>query len=328
MIFSDLSHRYGIESALFGSSKKMNEVFERINQLRQTHTPVLIYGENGTGKELVAHTIHQNSPHRHGEFIVVNCSATPSHLIQSRLLSHEKEGLTHTTKNRRGLLQMANKGTLFLHEIDELHIDLQDKLLYLLKEGCVLPVGRQGAFSSPRIMATTNCNLEMMREKKTFWKEVLDCTTPIFMPPLRERMEDLEGLIQSILKQKKSKMRGIKPEALEKLKPYRWPGNVSELKDLIEGVLMVEDSDFITLKSLPENIQKKTLDHTQVDIPSNYMGPLDFDVFKAETEKGFIIRALKANCGKINKTVEQANIPKNTLLRKIKKYNINVQKIS
>ena len=151
---------------------------------------------------------------------------------------------------------------------------------------------------------------------------------PIFIPPLRERIDELKGLIESILKRDTHlhKIKGIQPKALNILKSYRWPGNVSELKDVIEKALMFEDSEFITLKVIPENIRREALDHIQIGIPNNYIGPLDFDVFKSETEKEFIIRALKANCGRINKTVLQSNISKNTLLRKIKKYNIDVKK--
>lgn len=330
MTFSNLSYHYGIESTLFGSSQKMNEVFHRINQIRQTHTPTLIYGENGTGKELVAHTIHQNSPCKYGEFVVVNCAATPSHLIERRLFGYEKVGQIKAIGNRESLLQRVDRGALFFREIDELHTNVQNKLLYFLKYRGFFPVGQREVSSRARIIATISCNLEIMREKKSLPKDLFDYFNilPIFMPPLRERMDDLEGLIHSILKQKKSKVRSIQPEALEILKSYRWPGNVSELKDVIEAALMVENSRLITLKSIPKDVQREALNHVQIDIPNGYIGPLDFDVFKAETEKEFIVKALQTSRGKINKTVMQANIPKNTLLRKIKKYNIDVKKIS
>ena len=319
-----------IESEFVGSSEKMSEIFELINKLSQVDTTVLIRGENGTGKELVARAIYQNSPRKHGEFVAINCAAIPSHLIESELFGHEKGAFTGATERKIGLFQVANKGVLFLDEIGELHMDLQAKLLHVLGNRKFIPVGgRREVKSNARIIAATNRNLEMMIEKKAFRDDLFYRLNimPIFMPPLRERKDDLEDLIKSVLKRKdpSKKVKGIEPNALEILKSYRWPGNVRELENILERAVIIEDSDIITLDSIPKNIQTQALRHVQIDLPSNYTGPLDFDVFKAESEKEFIMNALKASHGKINKTVAQANIPKNTLLRKIKKYNIDVK---
>ena len=180
--------------------------------------------------------------------------------------------------------------------------------------------------ANARIIAATHRNLETMIIQKSFRKDLFYRLNviPIFVPPLRERIDELEGLIQSILQKKElsHKLKGIQPEALEILKSYRWPGNVCELENIIEKAAIFEDSDYITLKSIPDYIQIQALGCVRIEM--SYTGPLDFDVFKTEFEKRFIVEALRMNHGKINQTVVHANMPKNTLLRKIKKYNIDV----
>ena len=317
-----------IESEFIGSSKKMTEIFILINKLSHVDTTVLIRGENGTGKELVARAIHQNSHRKHGEFVAINCAAIPTHLIESELFGHEKGAFTGATERKIGLFQVANKGVLFLDEIAELHVDLQAKILHVLGNRKFIPVGGNREIkSNARIIAATNRNLEMMIEQSTFREDLFYRLNimPIFMPPLRERSHDLEDLIQYILKKTSSRLRGITSEALKIFKSYQWPGNIRELQNIIERAAIIGKSNMIDLDCIPENIRVQALGHVHIDLPSNYTGPLDFDTFRSESEKEFIVNALKASHGKINKTVAQANIPKNTLLRKIKKYNINVK---
>jgi DNA-binding NtrC family response regulator len=156
---------------------------------------------------------------------------------------------------------------------------------------------------------------------------------PIFMPPLRDRTDDIAELAQYFIKRFSKahgrEINGITDETLAILRNYNWPGNIRELENVIERAFIVENSDRITPSSLPENITRKSKEHVEVTMaPQSYQGPMDFEAFKEQAEKEFIISALKANKGKINKTVAQANIPKNTLLRKIKKYGINVRDFS
>ena len=322
-----------IESEFIGSSEKMSEIFVLINKLSHVNTTVLIRGENGTGKELVARAIHQNSPRKHGKFVAINCAAIPRHLVESELFGHERGAFTDATERKIGLFQTANNGVLFLDEIGELQPDIQTKFLHVLGNRTFIPVGgHREVKSNARIIAATNRNLEMMIEQKTFREDLFYRLNimPIFMPPLRERKDDLEDLIQFVLKKKdpSHKIQSIEADALKILKSYKWPGNIRELENILERAVIMEDSNSITLKSIPQSIQTQALRYVQIDLPSNYTGPLDFDVFKAKSEKEFIVNALKASRGKINKTVAQANIPKNTLLRKIKKYNIDVKQYS
>ncbi|MCB0407654.1 MAG: sigma-54-dependent Fis family transcriptional regulator [Bdellovibrionales bacterium] len=324
-----------IETEFVGSSTKMNEVYELIRKLSQVETTVLVRGENGTGKELVANAIHLNSPRKHGEFVAINCGAIPESLMESELFGHEKGAFTGAHERKIGKFQLANKGTIFLDEIGELKTDMQVKLLRVLQERKFVPVGsNREVKTNARIIAATNRNLEKMIEDGEFREDLFYRLNvmPIFMPPLRERIEDMEGLAQYFIrrfnKTHHRSIQGVDPDALDQLKKYQWPGNIRELENVIERAFILEKSENISLQSIPDGIKKADGSNIEIDFPTHYSGPLDFDRFKEETEKEFIIQALKANGGRINKTVAFANIPKNTLLRKIKKYMINVRDLS
>lgn len=323
-----------IDSEFVGGNTKMKEVFNLIYKLCKVDTTVLVRGENGTGKELVARAIHVNSPRKSGAFVAINCGAIPENLMESELFGHEKGAFTGAVERKIGKFQMANNGTLFLDEIGELKPDMQVKLLRVLQERKFTPVGgTREVKTTTRIIAATNRNLEKMMEDGTFREDLFYRLNvmPIFLPPLRERLDDIEDLTKSFIKkfskQHESAIQGISAEALERLKTYKWPGNIRELENIIERAFIVENSNLISASSLPENIRESKGDSPHEDRTTNvgYTGPLDFDAFKEEMEKEFIINALKANNGRINQTVAQANIPKNTLLRKIRKYGINVK---
>lgn len=324
-----------VDSKFVGSSSKMTEVFNLIHRLAHVDTTVLIRGENGTGKELVARAIHQNSPQKHGPFIAINCGAIPENLMESELFGHEKGSFTGAIERKIGKFQLANKGTLFLDEVGELKPDLQVKLLRVLQERKFMPVGsNREVRTNARIIAATNRNLEKMMDDGAFREDFFYRLNvmPIFMPPLRDRIDDLEGLIKSFITKFSKKMnrsiQGIAPETLKILKRYRWPGNIRELENVIERAFIVENGSFISPQSLPESIGNDSEARAEIPMAGKYVGPLDFDSFKEAAEKEFIESALKANEGRINKTVAEANIPKNTLLRKIKKYNIDVSRFT
>ncbi len=323
-----------VDSEFVGSSKKMREIFDLINRLSQVDTTVLIRGENGTGKELVARAIHFNSPRKHGEFVAINCGAIPESLMESELFGHEKGAFTGAVERKIGKFQLANKGTIFLDEIGELKPDMQVKLLRVLQEKRFTPVGsNREVASNARVVAATNRNLEKMIEDGGFREDLFYRLNvmPIFLPPLRERLEDLENLVSHFVRRFNRKMNrkleGFAPAALQMLKQYRWPGNIRELENIVERSFIMETSHWIQLTALPDSLREAAQAEVEFDLPNSYSGPLDFDRFKEETEKEFIVQALKANRGRINQTVAHANIPKNTLLRKIKKYSINVKEL-
>lgn len=325
-----------LDTEIVGNTQKMKEVFNLIYRLCKVDTTVLIRGENGTGKELVAQAIHLNSPRKSGAFIAINCGAIPENLIESELFGHEKGAFTGAIERKIGKFQLANNGTLFLDEIGELRPDLQVKLLRVLQEKKFTPVGSPREIkTNARIIAATNRNLEKMMADGQFREDLFYRLNvmPIFLPPLRDRTEDIPALTQQFIKkfnrEHHREISDISPEALQALKSYRWPGNIRELENMIERAFILETTSTIEASSLPEQLQVKTKKIVSAPNDSElesagYEGPLDFDLFKEEMEKEFIISALKAHKGRINQTVAQANIPKNTLLRKIKKYEINV----
>ncbi len=325
-----------IESEFVGRSQKMKEVFNLIYRLCKVDTTVLIRGENGTGKELVARAIHFNSPRKSGSFIAINCGAIPENLMESELFGHEKGAFTGAIERKIGKFQAANNGTLFLDEIGEMKPDMQAKLLRVLQERKFTPVGgNREVKTTTRIIAATNRNLEKMMEEGTFREDLFYRLNvmPIFLPPLRERSDDIEALVQHFIKKFSKQhgrvINGVTSESMDLLKSYRWPGNIRELENVIERSFIVENSQQITVESLPESLRlapKESSEKTASMV--GYSGPLDFDAFKEEMEKEFIVNALKANNGRINQTVAQANIPKNTLLRKIRKYGIIVKDLT
>ncbi|MCM2353846.1 MAG: sigma-54 dependent transcriptional regulator [Pseudobdellovibrio sp.] len=332
-----------IESEIVGQNTKMKEVFNLIYKLCKVDTTVLIRGENGTGKELVAKAIHFNSPRKSGAFVAINCGAIPEHLMESELFGHEKGAFTGAIERKIGKFQLANNGTLFLDEIAELKPEMQVKLLRALQEKKFTPVGsNREVKTNARIIAATNRNLEKMMEDQEFREDLFYRLNvmPIFLPPLRERSDDIPELALNFLekfsKSHAKQIHSIAPDVLDLMKTYRWPGNIRELENVIERAFIVESSQVMTTASLPENIRnaagaKPAVTTTVaggVKTEAPAAGALDFELFKEQAEKDFIISALKANKGKINQTVAQANIPKNTLLRKIRKYNINVKDFS
>jgi DNA-binding NtrC family response regulator len=333
-----------IESEIVGSNSKMKEVFNLIYKLCKVETTVLIRGENGTGKELVARAIHFNSPRKSGNFVAVNCGAIPENLIESEFFGHEKGAFTGAIERKIGKFQLANNGTLFLDEIGELKPEMQVKLLRALQEKKFTPVGsNREVKTNARIVAATNRNLEKMMETGDFREDLFYRLNvmPIFLPPLRERPDDIPVLATSFLhkfsKEHGKVMTGLDAECLDLMKKYRWPGNIRELKNIIERAFIIESNSIMTKTSLPEHMKlglmittepSSLTAFTKIDTSKSSQEPLDFEIFKEQAEKEFIMSALKANKGKINQTVAQANIPKNTLLRKIRKYSINVKEFT
>lgn len=328
-----------IDSEIVGNNAKMKEVFNLIYKLCKVDTTVLIRGENGTGKELVAKAIHFNSPRKSGDFIAINCGAIPENLMESELFGHEKGAFTGAIERKIGKFQLANNGTLFLDEIGELKQELQVKLLRALQEKKFTPIGgTREVKTNARIIAATNRNLEKMMEDGTFREDLFYRLNvmPIFLPPLRERPDDISELAQNFLekfsKTHAKQLLSIDADCLQLMKNYKWPGNIRELENVVERAFIMESGLSMTADSLPENIKnfnKNTeSSHYKTSTKKENEVSLDFELFKESAEKDFIINALKANKGKINQTVAQANIPKNTLLRKIKKYNINVKDFS
>ena len=321
-----------------GASRGMKRVFSVVERLTRVNTSVLIRGENGTGKELVAKAIHYNSPRKDGPFVAINCAAIPENLIESELFGHEKGAFTGADQRKIGKFQFAHNGTLFLDEIGDTSPATQVKLLRVLQDHAFTPVGANREIKSDvRVIAATNRDLEKAIREGKFREDLYYrlAVMPIFLPPLRQRQDDILALVHHFIdkfnQEHGSRIKGITPEALQALEAFHWPGNIRELENAIEHAFVVESKDQITYFSLPEYIRRMTkrgmiAPASAAATPQGAANPfseLDWEKGKEAFEREFIVRALKTNNGRINLTAELANIPKNTLLRKIKKYNIN-----
>lgn len=322
---------------MIGNSNSIRQVFDIVYKLSKVDTPVLIRGESGTGKELVARAIHYNSHRRKGPFVAINCAAIPENLIESELFGHEKGAFTGADKRKLGKFQFAEGGTLFLDEIGDISLTMQVKLLRVLQENCLTPVGANREIKiETRVVAATNRPLEKMMEAREFRDDLFYRLNvlPINLPPLRDRREDISKLIDFMVakfnKRHSRKIEGIDNDALSKLIVYRWPGNIRELENVIEHAFIIESDNIISSKSLPANIvESSSSDDNRVFsnkiAASSFFdsSSLNYPELKDRFEKEFILRALKAFDGKINRTAEHTKMTKVTLLRKLEKYKIN-----
>jgi DNA-binding NtrC family response regulator len=317
-----------------GSSSQMRSVFEVIQRVGAVNTSVLIRGENGTGKELVARAIHFNSPRKEKPFVAINCGAVPENLVESEFFGHEKGAFTGADQRHIGRFQYAEGGTLFLDEIGDISAAMQVKLLRVLQERKFTPVGSNREIRCDvRIIAATNRNLEELIAQSHFRQDLFYRLNvmPIELPPLRNRLEDIPVLVEHFIEKfnrlhnrtgTDKEMRGIREDALNALKNYRWPGNIRELENIVERAFVLENSLYVTMNSLPDTLQTRS----RVAPEGSKTEPqtvIDFHNQKEQFEREFIINALRRFGGRINQTVAHAGIPKNTLLRKIRKYGIN-----
>lgn len=249
---------------IIGRTPPMREVIERVAQYSQVNSTVLIYGDSGTGKELVAQAIHRLSSRRHQQFIAVNCGAIAEGVLESELFGHEKGSFTGATALRKGHFEIADGGTIFLDEVGEMPLSVQVKLLRVLEEKEFMRVGGSNRIRvNVRVLAATNKDLEMEVERGAFRRDLYYRlkVLAIQVPPLRERREDIPLLMNYFIKQfsreNEKKFAGIDPEALEILKNYDWPGNVRELRNLAESMVVLSLGSRIRPRDIPEQIFRR-----------------------------------------------------------------------
>ncbi len=263
---------YDQKQKIIGHTESMHSIFSVIDRLSHVDTPVLVRGQSGTGKELVAKAIHYNSNRKDHPFVAVNCSAIAENLFESEFFGHEKGSFTGAEQRKIGKFQFADQGTLFLDELGDLPLHMQVKLLRVLQEKKFNPVGsNQEIEVDVRIIAATNRDLEKLiiagqfRDDLYYRLNVM----PIVLPPLKERINDLEHLISVFVKKfnesQNKKVRKINPQALDCLKAYTWPGNIRELENVIEHAFILNDGGEILIQHLPEKILKDT----KVNLKSN-----------------------------------------------------------
>ncbi len=311
--------------SITGNSPPIRALKKQIAIAAPTNAWILITGENGTGKELVARTIHQMSDRADQPLIDVNCAAIPDDLIESELFGHEKGALPGTTARKRGKFEVADQGTIFLDEIGDMSLKTQAKILKILQEQKFERVGGSRTLAvDVRVLAASNKDLEREIEEGAFREDLYYRLNviPISVPPLRDRKEDIPLLIETFLKgfaqDGDCGQKTMTHQAMERLKAYPWPGNVRELKNLIERLAIMTQSDVIE-----EN-----------DIPSSYMGDKTttrtVDLFdrgslkeaKREFEKAFILQKLSENNNNISQTADAIDIERSHLHKKIKAFGL------
>jgi two-component system, NtrC family, response regulator HydG len=257
-----LREHFGLEN-LIGDSAAMREIYDLVDRVADTTAPLLIVGETGTGKGLLARAIHAHGSRAEHAFVAVNCAALPENLLESELFGHVKGAFTGATAQRVGLLREAHGGTLFLDEIGEMSPALQAKLLHVLESGMVRAVGEDKERPvDTRILTATHRDLRERVSEKLFREDLLyrlDLIT-IALPPLRERRDDIPRLVAHFIERAKRKhagslIEGIAPEALQRLLEHRWPGNVRELEHVIERAVLLGRGSLITLQDLPPTVE-------------------------------------------------------------------------
>jgi DNA-binding NtrC family response regulator len=306
-------------SGMVGSSASMKRVQEMIARIATGDASVLVNGETGTGKELVARRIHAMSPRREGRFVAINCAAVPHSLFESELFGHAKGAFTDAKSERTGLFLQANKGTLFLDEIGEMPLDVQAKMLRALQERKVRPVGANNEIPfDTRIVAATNRDLEEEVEEKRFREDLFYRinVVRIHVPPLRERASDVLELAHYFLRRHTERTGkpalAISAEAAQKLVAYRWPGNVRELENCMDRAVAFARFDQIVVDDLPEKIGAYQADHFVVSA-----NEADEVVPLAEIERRYVHRVITLLGGNKSRAAEVLGIDRRTLHRKL-----------
>ncbi|HMB01145.1 MAG TPA: sigma-54 dependent transcriptional regulator [Spirochaetota bacterium] len=299
---SELANKYRFHN-IIGKSKPMQKIFSLIKKVAPADSSVIIYGASGTGKELVARAIHFNSKRREKPFIKVDCSALSATLLESELFGHVKGAFTGAGYQKQGLIAAADNGTLFLDEIGNIPLSLQTKLLRVLQEKEIKPVGSvTPARVNVRVITATNADLKTMINQKQFRADLYYRlhVIPISLPPLKQRKEDLPLLIKHFCKKYKRKKISFSAQCIDYLTSYEWPGNVRELKNIIERLQIMADTDQINLSDLPEHIRHQHNVNIDFNIPATNreLKKRKKEIRSEaviEIEKAFISKALTQN---------------------------------
>ncbi len=323
---------------VIGSSPVLKNVLDAVVRAAPTNATVLIQGESGVGKELVARLIHRNSQRTRERFIQVNCAAIPDDLIESELFGHEKGSFTGATEKQIGKFEQADRGTIFLDEVGDMSLKTQAKVLRVLQEGEVERLGSSKTLKvDVRVIAATNKDLEEEIEKGNFREDLFFrlSVIPIYVPALRDRSEDIPPLVRFFadLFSRDNNFRAKKftAAAMDLLQRHRWKGNIRELRNTVERLLIMSPSDAIDVGDLPGSIRVES----RAAVPDNHkekdrdkdnkekeLPPETLKEFKEVSEREFIVRKLRENNWNISKTAEAIGTPRSNLYKKLEQYNI------
>jgi len=320
-----LDERFGFEGVV-GDSPQMRDVIERLRRIAPTDASVLIQGDTGTGKELVAQSIHQNSPRKSKPFVALNCAALSENILESELFGHIKGAFTDASTDRVGKFEFAHGGTMFLDEVGDMPMATQIKLLRVLENGEITRVGSNDPIKvNVRILSATNRDLEEAIESGSFRRDLyhrLKVVT-IRLPNLTERSQDIPILIDYFLKQFATKhgkkIKGMSAAARRKMLAYQWSGNVRELRNVVESMVVVDYDGLLDMDDLPEELAERS----QSDAPPS-TASLAALVGKplSEIEKLFIAETLRITGGSREEAAQMLGIGERTLYRKIKEYKL------
>jgi two-component system response regulator PilR (NtrC family) len=322
---------------IVGASPAMEKLKQTIRTIASTQSTVLIYGESGTGKELVARAVHTCSPRAAEPFVSINCGAFPETLLESELFGYVKGAFTGANQNKRGLFEVADGGTIFLDEIGEMNLTMQVKLLRVLQERCVRPVGGSDEIAiDVRVIAATNRDLERQVAESTFREDLYYrlSVIPVTVPPLRERREDLPLLVNHFLKKylpaaRKNIVR-IKPDSLAALANYDWPGNVRQLENTIERAVALETGDELHVELPLERARARAAaagvgaDGLSLSITAGSVLPEDMDMEKyvADIERSLLKSALQQSNGVQARAADVLKISYRSFRHLMKKYDL------
>jgi two-component system nitrogen regulation response regulator NtrX len=314
------------EATLLGDAAPMLQLRQEIARVAPTDARVLITGENGTGKELVARSIHRLSSRADFPLVEVNCAAIPEELIESELFGHVRGSFTGATEDRRGKFEEADGGTLFLDEVGDMSAKTQSKVLRALQEGRFTRVGgSRPTTSDARVLSATNKNLAEEIRRGAFREDLYFrlAVVPVSVPALRERREDIAPLARHFLRQSSArfgrKPNSLSPAAIEALEGYRWPGNVRELKNLVERLVILCPAEEIRREDLPAEIRDAELAAAPPAGASLRDARDDF-------ERRYILASLKNHRGNVTRTAEALDVERSNLYRKLKSYGIEVER--
>jgi len=312
------------EGEILGQSKSIKSILELIDKVAPLDTRVLITGENGTGKELVARAIHKKSQRKDKPFIEVNCAAIPNELIESELFGHEKGSFTGAVSQRIGKFELANKGTIFLDEVGDMSPQAQAKVLRAIEDGKIERVGGGKKIDvDVRIIAATNKELPEEIQKQNFREDLYHRLNviPINIPPLKDRKEDIPILVEHFVREitarhKKPPVK-FQDDAVKLLQENNWSGNVRELKNIVERIIIIVDKREVSRKDIEPLFKPGKESVDDIIEASN-----SFQEFKEKAERAFILKQLNENNWNISKTAELMDIQRSHLYNKMKKYGI------
>ncbi|MGD9343765.1 MAG: sigma-54 dependent transcriptional regulator [Desulfuromonadales bacterium] len=307
-------------SHMIGNSDGMQHVFEMVRRVAPTEASVLITGESGTGKELIARAIHQGGPRSRAPFVAINCAAIPANLLESELFGHVRGAFTGAVRDHSGKFQQAHGGTLFLDEVGEMPLELQPKLLRVLQEMEVEPLGGRVRTVDVRIIAATNQDVEHALEEGRFREDLFYrlAVIPIEMPPLRRRAEDVPLLVRHFLERfSRGNPPDISDQALACMMAYPWPGNVRELQNAVERLVVLSHGETIERHHLPSKLC------TQASMSRNRVVELPAEGYPLEEiEKEAVMQALERNQWNQTRAALFLQVPRHTLIYRMEKYGI------